>query len=159
MSNVTIFCFFIILSCAYIAWRSYEATCSRGEMADLLDEYLASNAPQAMKEQAYAYFHVSTKPLFLLKVVMNVLFVRSSKKVKVRSKMKKLKEMGCPDSREKLHFLLMFSLYVQFKRAPITSLIYAIILILVNIIQSIKNRSPEMLRTDSMDEMFDNVAH
>jgi len=139
---------------AYNLWRLSDAVKARNRMANILDEFLVSDAPDDQKEVAYAFYKVSLYPWLLPVVTLHMIFSRRPNRgshgtaVAIRN----------PDHLQ-FNRILFRGLVVVLKRAPIMSFVSILILLLMAIGKAVMNKLYYSESMEQLEDGIEKIAH
>lgn len=151
-----------VLLLGYNLWRRSAALNTREKMADELESFLASDAPEEHKEMAYSFFSICTDAYLMVFVTYYVVFQNSSKKEKA-----KRTELAIPQSlpelsesqRKQCKNIINMGATIILKRAPLTTLLCTLIIILVSSFRILINKLTVGESVEQFEDGIEKVAH
>ncbi len=138
MTTVTFLFFAVVIFMVYDVWRKQDAVRARERLADDVEDFLESDAPQYLKDNAYILFRIALLREMAIYVLFAVLF--NKKEAKPNNDNSSLMIATSPESKEKFAKLVMNSLLIMLKRAPITFFICGLLILLTVIVRVVVNR-------------------
>lgn len=133
----------LLILLPYIAWRKYSALNARQAMADSLDTFLSSDAPDEMKLFAYKFFHTSL--FFLFSPIMTFSIISSFfEKEKNTEPSKLLEKIHFSNDEQMGQFkcIMEHGVTVVLKRAPITTFICLLVLLIFSMLRLLLDKLP-----------------
>lgn len=153
----------VVIFCSYFLWRKREAIKSREKLADKVDTFLDSDADEAIKEFVYKFYEVSLFSLF--SIIALIFFVRkalqkTSKKNNNNNKLTRALKSASKSNTTMLKSILAQGAKVILNRAPITTLICMILLVIFVILQVLFDKmSFNKIFGDPADVLDDTIKH
>lgn len=144
-----------VLLLAYNLWRRKDALSAREKMADELESFLATDAPEEYKEAAYAFFTVCLYQYVMPIVTYYMLFGKKQSegsKPDTAEVMKKEQYKQCKK-------IMYMGFTVILKRAPITSFFCLLIMLLHSIFKAVINKLSPGESIEQFEDGIEKLAH
>lgn len=152
----------IVLLLFYNLWRRNAALNAREKMADELESLLASDAPEEHKDLAYSFFSICTDAYLMVFVTFYVVFQNSSRKKKASGTELALQQ-SFPElsesQRKQCKNIINMGATTILKRAPLTTLICTLIIILVSSFRILINKLTVGESVEQFEDGIEKVAH
>lgn len=153
----------VVVLGGYHLWRKQQAIKSREIMADKVEKFLAGNADKALKEFVYKFYEASLFSLFSVAALVSIVKKTVKKNTKAKKRHNPLKNSLNKASKENIKMvkgIMSQGLKVILNRAPITTFVCLILLILFVTIQVLIDKmSFNKVFGNPSDVLDDTIKH
>jgi hypothetical protein len=148
-----------VLLLMYNLWRRKDALNAREKMADELESFLATDAPDEHKEAAYAFFRVCLYKFVMPMVTYYMLFGPKQSKTSDDSSNFDAKEVMKKEQYKQCKKIMYMGFTVILKRAPITAFFCLLIMLLHSIFKAVINRLSPGESIEQFEDGIEKLAH
>ncbi|MBB1333896.1 MULTISPECIES: hypothetical protein [unclassified Pseudoalteromonas] len=148
-----------VLLLMYNLWRRKDALNAREKMADELESFLATDAPDEHKEAAYAFFTVCLYQYVMPIVTYYMLFGSKQNKENDEPSNFDAQDVMKKEQYKQCKKIMYMGFTVILKRAPITSFFCLLIMLLHSIFKAVINKLSPGESIEQFEDGIEKLAH